>query len=264
MDDLTPRPDATRVAELTSRPTVPQRHEVALCDMRFAMGLSPAFGVLMLVAKMAAYLMTGSAAILSDAAESVIHVVAVAFAVFSLRLSMKPAAPEFLYGYERITFFSAGFEGAMIVLAAIFILYAAIQKWMSGLKLENLGTGTLVVPGGGCPQRRIGLVLDTNGAAWPVAHSRSERQARAHRQLDKPRSSGWADGQTRKYHRPSNGNQAYFPCRRSTPAADSTRQPCTSSDVYGLTSGWPLCASSTSRHSSGRGAWPKLPIPRKC
>ena len=62
----------------------------------------------MLVGKMAAYFMTGSAAILSDAAESVIHVVAVAFAAFSLRLSTKPAEPGFLYGYERITFFSAG------------------------------------------------------------------------------------------------------------------------------------------------------------
>ena len=44
------------------------------------MRISLAFGVLMLVSKMTAYFMTGSAAILSDAAESVIHVVAVAFA----------------------------------------------------------------------------------------------------------------------------------------------------------------------------------------
>ena len=62
--------------------------------MRFAMRISLAFGVLMLVGKMAAYSMTGSAAILSDAAESVIHVVAVAFAAFSLRLSAKPAKPN--------------------------------------------------------------------------------------------------------------------------------------------------------------------------
>ena len=81
--------------------------------MRFAMRISLAFGVLMLIGKMTAYFMTGSAAILSDAAESVIHVIAVAFAAFSLRLSTKPAKPGFLYGYERIAFFSAGFEGAL-------------------------------------------------------------------------------------------------------------------------------------------------------
>ncbi|HEU5453393.1 MAG TPA: cation diffusion facilitator family transporter [Terriglobales bacterium] len=114
-------------------------------DMRFAMRLSLAFGVLMLVGKCAAYWITGSAAIFSDAAESVIHVIAVAFAAFSLRLSTRPANERFLYGYERITFFSAGFEGAMIIVAAIAIIAAAVQKWLSGLKLDNLGLGTLFV-----------------------------------------------------------------------------------------------------------------------
>ena len=116
-----------------------------LRDMRFAMRLSLVFGMLMLVGKCAAYWMTGSAAIFSDAAESVIHVIAVAFAAFSLRLSTRPANERFLYGYERITFFSAGFEGAMIIVAAIAIIAAAAQKWLSGLKLDNLGLGTLFV-----------------------------------------------------------------------------------------------------------------------
>ncbi len=142
--------------------------------MRFAMRISVAFGVIMLVGKTAAYFMTGSAAILSDAAES-IHVVAVAFAAFSLRLSTKPAAPKFLYGYERITFFSAGFEGAMIVLAAIFILYAAIEKWLTGLQLDNLGPGILLVLAAGVLNAGLGwyliragrrnhsLILEANG-----------------------------------------------------------------------------------------------------
>ncbi len=117
----------------------------AVRDTRIAMRLSLGFGVLMLLGKTTAYFLTGSAAILSDAAESVIHVVAVSFAAFSLRLSTRPADQRFLYGYERITFFSAGFEGAMIVLAAIFIIYSAILKWIRGLHIENLGFGTLVV-----------------------------------------------------------------------------------------------------------------------
>ena len=81
--------------------------EQELQDARLAMRLSLIFGLVMLLGKVTAYVMTHSAAILSDAAESVVHVVAVAFAAFSLRLSAKPAAPQFLYGYERITFFSA-------------------------------------------------------------------------------------------------------------------------------------------------------------
>ena len=114
-------------------------------DVRFAMRLSLGFGALMLFGKTSAYFLTGSAAILSDAAESVIHVVAVGFASFSLWLSTRPANHRFLYGYERITFFSAGFEGAMIILAAIAIIAAAIQKWRAGLPLQHLGTGTLFI-----------------------------------------------------------------------------------------------------------------------
>ena len=115
----------------------------AVREMRWAMRLSLVFGVVMLVGKSAAYLLTGSAAILSDAAESVIHVVAVGFAAFSLRLSLKPANQKFLYGYERISFFSAGFEGALIMLAAVYIIVAAVQKWLGGIVLQNLGWGTL-------------------------------------------------------------------------------------------------------------------------
>ena len=62
--------------------------------------------------------------------------VAVGFAAFSIWLSTKPADSRFPFGYERITFFSAGFEGALIILAAVTIIYQAIQKWLAGLRRE--------------------------------------------------------------------------------------------------------------------------------
>src|ERR1022692_5322224 len=117
----------------------PQRDNRELLDARFAMRLSLIFGFAMLIGKTAAYFMTHSAAIFSDAAESVVHVIAVGFASFSLRLSTKPASSQFLYGYERITFFSAGFEGAMIVVAALAILFESIRRWIGGLQLEHVG-----------------------------------------------------------------------------------------------------------------------------
>ena len=135
------------------------RDEQELRAARFAMRISLAVGVIMLVGKTIAYYMTGSAAILSDFAESVVHVIAVAFAAFSLRLSTKPAAPNFLYGYERISFFSAGFEGAMIVVAAIFILVEAIHKWLAGLPLEHLGAGSLLLLGAGMLNAWLGWYL---------------------------------------------------------------------------------------------------------
>jgi len=110
-----------------------------------AIRLSLIVGVLMLVGKITAYFLTHSAAIFSDAAESVVHVIAVGFAAFSLRMSTRPAGPTFLYGYERITFFSAGFEGAMIIFAAMVIIIESVQKWIAGLEFERLGVGTLLV-----------------------------------------------------------------------------------------------------------------------
>jgi cation diffusion facilitator family transporter len=116
-----------------------------LRDAHFAMRLSLIVGLAMLIGKTTVYFMTHSAAIFSDAAESVVHVIAVGFASFSLRLSTRSASPQFLYGYERITFFSAGFEGAMIVVAAIAILFESIGKWIAGLQLEHLGAGALLI-----------------------------------------------------------------------------------------------------------------------
>ena len=144
-------------------------------DTRLAMRISLLFGLAMLIGKTTAYFMTHSAAIFSDAAESVLHVIAVGFASFSLRLSTRPASSQFLYGYERITFFSAGFEGAMIVVAAIAILFESIRRWIAGIELQNLGTGVLLVlmagilnAGLGYYLLRIGrrshsLILEANG-----------------------------------------------------------------------------------------------------
>jgi len=143
----------------SSAPQPAHRDPQELRVARFAMRLSLGIGVLMLVGKTTAYFMTGSAAILSDFAESVVHVIAVAFAAFSLRLSTKPAGSKFLYGYERITFFSAGFEGAMIVVAAIWILVAAIKKWMAGLRLEHLGSGALLLLAAGFLNAGLGWYL---------------------------------------------------------------------------------------------------------
>jgi len=110
-----------------------------------AMRLSVLVGFFMLLGKGGAYWVTGSAAILSDAAESVIHIGAVLFAALSLYLIARPRNGEAPYGYDRMAFLSAGFEGGMIIVAAVWIIVMAVQKWLSGLVLDQLGFGTLVV-----------------------------------------------------------------------------------------------------------------------
>ncbi len=143
--------------------------------LRWAMRLSLAAGVVMLLLKGGAYFITGSSAILSDAAESVVHLIAVGFAAYSLRLSHKPADADHLYGHAKIGFFSAGFEGAMIVAAALFIIYTAIGKWLGGLELQHLGLGTALTAFAALlngvlgwhlirtGRRRQSLILEANG-----------------------------------------------------------------------------------------------------
>ena len=127
--------------------------------MLFAMNLSLGVGIVMFVMKMGAYLLTGSAAILSDAAESVVHVAAVIFAAYSLRLSHLPADEDHLFGHAKIAFFSAGFEGAMIILAAVYIIYESLHKWQSGLALDNLAAGTTLTGAAAAINGALGVYL---------------------------------------------------------------------------------------------------------
>jgi cation diffusion facilitator family transporter len=108
----------------------------------FAIRLSFAFGFLMLAMKWYAYYLTGSSAILSDAAESVIHIIGVGFAVFSLWYSFQPADEGHTYGHHKINYFSAGFEGALIIFAAIYIIYISIKRLLYGIEITNLDEGT--------------------------------------------------------------------------------------------------------------------------
>lgn len=154
---------------------VTARSETDRTALSFAMTLSLVVGLIMFVMKIGAYLLTGSVAILSDAAESIVHVAAVSFAAYSLRLSYKPADESHLYGHAKIAFFSAGFEGAMIILAALYIIYESVHKWTAGLSLENLGLGTgltaaaAVINGGlgayliWLGRRKNSVILEANG-----------------------------------------------------------------------------------------------------
>jgi cation diffusion facilitator family transporter len=132
-------------------------------DLQRAMKLSLVVSVFMLVGKLYAYFITNSAAILSDAAESVVHILAVSFAAFSLWLSFKPADSDHPYGHDKVSFFSAGIEGGLIVAAAIFIIYESIQKWVAGLRVEQLDNGTIIVAGAAIVNAALGWYLVWQG-----------------------------------------------------------------------------------------------------
>lgn len=117
------------------------RRVAGFADEKRMMNLSLAVAVMLLVAKLVAAARTGSTAIYSDAAESVVHLVAVAFAAWALRLAHKPADESHHFGHDKVAFLSAGFEGAMIVCAALLILYQAIRQLVFGVEIVDLGFG---------------------------------------------------------------------------------------------------------------------------
>lgn len=128
-------------------------------QQKAVMNLSLAVAVVLLGAKTYASVVTGSSAIYSDAAESVVHAFAVAFAAWALRLSHKPADDTHHYGHDKISFISSGFEGAMISAAAALILYEAGMQFVHGVNLSNLGLGLWITLGAACTNLALGLSL---------------------------------------------------------------------------------------------------------
>ncbi|HJY62721.1 MAG TPA: cation diffusion facilitator family transporter [Ignavibacteria bacterium] len=107
--------------------------------------ISLIIGFLMFFGKMGAYLLTGSAAVLSDALESIVHIIATSFAFYSLIVSTKPPDKEHPYGHGKISFFSAGFEGAMIIIASFSIIYYAVRDIIFGSNISSLDIGAGII-----------------------------------------------------------------------------------------------------------------------
>jgi len=108
---------------------------------RLAMGLSLAVSFVMLVGKLGAAYLTGSTAILSDAAESVIHLFATGFAGFSLWYASTPPDPDHPYGHGKIAYFASAVEGTLILLAAVGIGWMAVRDLLTGPDLRQLDLG---------------------------------------------------------------------------------------------------------------------------
>lgn len=128
-----------------------------------AVGISLVIGVILFGGKLTAYFITGSAAVLSDALESIVNIVAASFALYSLVLSSKPADKEHPYGHGKVEFFSAGFEGAMIIIAAIAIIVYAIKAILTEHEISSLDTGAGIITGASIINLLLGLYLVRTG-----------------------------------------------------------------------------------------------------
>ena len=101
--------------------------------------------IILFIVKLAAWFITNSLAILTDALESIVNIVAGFLGLYSLSLSAKPKDADHPYGHGKVEFISAAIEGTLIITAGFFIIYKAVQNFFYPHEIAKLNLGILLV-----------------------------------------------------------------------------------------------------------------------
>ncbi len=125
---------------------------------RFAW-LSIAAAILTMALKTAAYLLTGSVGLLSDAMESLVNLAGALMALAMLTIAARPADEDHAYGHSKAEYFSSGVEGTLILIAAISIAVAAVQRLLVPKPLEQIGLGLVVSVAASLVNLFVALIL---------------------------------------------------------------------------------------------------------
>ncbi len=122
-------------------------------------------GVILMVVKFVAYAITNSNAILTDAAESIVNIVASSFAFYSIYLSTQPKDENHPYGHGKVEFFSAFIEGVLIVIAGLIIVLKSSYDLFYAKHIQQLFEGALIIGIAGLANLITGLYLIKTGKA---------------------------------------------------------------------------------------------------
>ncbi len=115
--------------------------------------------------KSAAYLLTGSVGLLSDALESGVNLVAAIVALWALRVAAAPPDDEHPHGHDKAEYFSSGVEGALILVAAVMIVGSAVPRLLAPRPLETVGLGLVLSLGASMVNLIVARVLLRAGKA---------------------------------------------------------------------------------------------------
>jgi cation diffusion facilitator family transporter len=127
---------------------------------------SIAVALLVMAVKYAAYWVTGSVALYSDALESIVNVVTAAAALIAIRISAQPADSDHPFGHHKAEYFAAVFEGALIIVAAILILSEAYQAIAHPRPLDHVGAGFFISAVATIINAGWGNYLINRGRSW--------------------------------------------------------------------------------------------------
>ena len=121
--------------------------------------LSIGAAVMTIGLKFGAFLLTGSVGLFSDAAESVVNLVAALTALWALTLAARPPDEEHAFGHNKAEYFSSGLESALILIAAGWIAATAVPRLFEPQPLQNVGIGLAVTLVAAAINGGVALVL---------------------------------------------------------------------------------------------------------
>ena len=111
--------------------------------LRQAAHISVWVGVIILMIKVSAWIVTGSAAIMGDALESIVHVIATVVMMISLHITQRPPDEHHPYGHGKAASFSISFEGGLVALSGLMVLFTVVDRIVNGGQPASLGWGML-------------------------------------------------------------------------------------------------------------------------
>jgi cation diffusion facilitator family transporter len=131
---------------------------------------SIAVAVVTIALKTLAWWLTDSVGLLSDALESLVNLASAVFALLMVKIAQRPADAGHPYGHHKAEYFSAGFEGLMIMVAAAGILWTAVLRLLEPQPLEQVGIGLALSV--------LSSVLN-GGLAWAMLQSSRQHRSMA-------------------------------------------------------------------------------------
>jgi len=120
-----------------------------------------------MLAKFIAYIITNSNFVLTDAAESIVNVIASSFAFFSIYLSAQPRDENHPYGHGKIEFFSVFIEGALISVAGLVIIIKSIYVIFHPEAIHDLLIGAIIIGITGVINGALGYYMICKGKSIP-------------------------------------------------------------------------------------------------
>ena len=125
--------------------------------------ISLCVSIVLMLAKFVAYFLTNSNAILTDAAESIVNVLASSFAFYSIYLTTLPKDENHPYGHGKVEFFSAFLEGMLIGIAGVIIILKAVHDLIYPHQIKQLIDGAIIIGATGIVNLVVGLYLIKTG-----------------------------------------------------------------------------------------------------